>query len=157
MSSRTRARRRALEILFEAEQRGMTETELIRLRSNDPDYPMKPYAVEIVDGVVTHRDELDDLIAEHSEGWSLDRMPAVDRALLRVAGWEILHNDEVPDPVAIDEAMQLARTFSTDESPKFLGGVLSAISSSKHGGAAAAEAPAGTEVPEPSQEDRASE
>lgn len=157
MSSRTRARRRALEILFEAEQRGMTETELIRLRSNDPDYPMKPYAVEIVDGVVTHRDELDDLIAEHSEGWSLDRMPAVDRALLRVAGWEILHNDEVPDPVAIDEAMQLARTFSTDESPKFLGGVLSAISSSKHGGVAAAEAPAGAEVPEPSQEDRASE
>ncbi|GAA2008529.1 transcription antitermination factor NusB [Brevibacterium samyangense] len=154
MSSRTRARRRALEILFEAEQRGMTETELIRLRSNDPDYPMKPYAVEIVDGVVTHRDELDDLIAEHSEGWSLDRMPAVDRALLRVAGWEILHNDEVPDPVAIDEAMQLARTFSTDESPKFLGGVLSALSASRNGGpeategSEAQEAPADPEAPE---------
>lgn len=127
MSARTRARRRALELLFEAEQRGLPEAEVVRLRSGDPDYPMKPYAVEIVDGVVTHRDQIDELVQTYARGWSLERMPAVDRALLRIAVWEMLFNDEVDDPVAISEVVDLARSFSTDESPKFINGVLDRI------------------------------
>ncbi len=101
------------------------------MRSNDPDYPMKPYAVEIVDGVVAHRDEIDELVETYSRGWSLERMPAVDRALLRIAVWEMLFNDEVDDPVAISEVVDLARTFSTDDSPKFVNGVLDRIRSVK--------------------------
>ena len=131
MSARTRARRRALELLFEAEQRGLPEAEVVRLRSGDPDYPMKPYAVEIVDGVVTHRDQIDELVQTYARGWSLERMPAVDRALLRIAVWEMLFNDEVDDPVAISEVVDLARSFSTDESPKFINGVLDRIRSVK--------------------------
>lgn len=131
MSARTRARRRALELLFEAEQRGLPEAEVVRLRSGDPDYPMKPYAVEIVDGVVAHREEIDELVQTYARGWSLERMPAVDRALLRIAVWEMLFNDEVDDPVAISEVVDLARSFSTDESPKFINGVLDRIRSVK--------------------------
>lgn len=131
MSARTRARRRALELLFEAEQRGLPEAEVVRLRSGDPDYPMKPYAVEIVDGVVAHREEIDELVQTYARGWSLERMPAVDRALLRIAAWEMLFNDEVDDPVAISEVVDLARRFSTDESPKFINGVLDRIRSVK--------------------------
>ena len=131
MSARTRARRRALELLFEAEQRALPEAEVVRLRSGDPEYPMKPYAVEIVDGVVTHRDQIDELVQTYARGWSLKRMPAVDRALLRIAVWEMLFNDEVDDPVAISEVVDLARKFSTDESPKFINGVLDRIRSVK--------------------------
>ncbi|GAA4393507.1 MULTISPECIES: transcription antitermination factor NusB [Brevibacterium] len=131
MSARTRARRRALELLFEAEQRALPEAEVVRLRSGDPEYPMKPYAVEIVDGVVAHREQIDELVQTYARGWSLERMPAVDRALLRIAVWEMLFNDEVDDPVAISEVVDLARKFSTDESPKFINGVLDRIRSVK--------------------------
>lgn len=85
------------------------------------------YAREIVDGVVDHRDEIDELIATYAQGWTLDRMPGVDRAVLRLASWEILHNDEVPAPVAIDEAVELAKSYSTDESGRFVNGVLGRI------------------------------
>jgi len=131
VSARTRARRRALELLFEAEQRALPEAEVVRLRSGDPEYPMKPYAVEIVDGVVAHREQIDELVQTYARGWSLERMPAVDRALLRIAVWEMLFNDEVDDPVAISEVVALARKFSTDESPKFINGVLDRIRSVK--------------------------
>ena len=92
---------------------------------------MKPYAVEIVDGVVAHREQIDELVQTYARGWSLERMPAVDRALLRIAVWEMLFNDEVDDPVAISEVVDLARKFSTDESPKFINGVLDRIRSVK--------------------------
>lgn len=97
------------------------------MRSNDPDYPMKAYAVEIVDGVKAHREEIDEIISTYSEGWTIDRMPAVDRALLEIGTWEILFNDEVPDTAAIDEAKMLAKQFSTDDSPGFVSGLLSRI------------------------------
>ncbi len=97
------------------------------MRSNDPDYPMKAYAVEIVDGVKSHREEIDEIISTYSEGWTIDRMPAVDRALLEIGTWEILFNDEVPDTAAIDEAKMLAKQFSTDDSPGFVSGLLSRI------------------------------
>lgn len=97
------------------------------MRSDDPEYPMKPYAVEIVDGIMSRRDEIDEIISTYSQGWTLERMPAVDRALLEIGTWEILFNDEVPDRAAIDEAVSLARQYSTDDSPKFVSGLLSRI------------------------------
>ena len=127
MSARTRARRRALELLFESEARGIDISVLVPLRSSDPDYPMKAYAVQIVDGVTAHLDEIDELIRTYARGWSLDRMPAVDRAILRIASWEILHNDEIDAPVAISEAQTLAQDFSTDDSHGYVSGVLSRI------------------------------
>ncbi|MCF2587998.1 transcription antitermination factor NusB [Brevibacterium sp. UCMA 11752] len=127
MSARTRARRRALELMFEAGQRRLDTDQIVTMRSNDPDYPMKAYAVEIVEGVTSHRDEIDEIIATYAQGWTLERMPAVDLALLQIGTWEILFNDEVPDKAAIDEAVSLAKQFSTDDSPGFISGLLSRV------------------------------
>jgi N utilization substance protein B len=85
------------------------------------------YAREIVDGVTDHRDEIDELIMSYAQGWTLERMPNVDRALLRLAAWEILFNDEVPTAVAIDEAVELAKDYSTEDSSRFVNGVLGRI------------------------------
>ena len=83
--------------------------------------------VEVVEGVCAHLDRIDELIATHAHGWTIGRMPAVDRALLRIGTWEILFNDDVPDAVAVDEAVDLARSLSTDESPTFVNGLLGRI------------------------------
>ena len=131
MSARYRARRRALELLFEAEARNLPEAELIKLRENDEEYPLRPYSREIVDGVVTHRAQLDELISTYAHCWTLERMPRVDRAVLRIGLWEILYNDEVDDPVAIDEAVTLAKEYSTDDSPAFVNALLDRISKLK--------------------------
>jgi N utilization substance protein B len=87
------------------------------------------YARAIVQGIVDHHDEIDDLLETYSQGWSLDRMPHLDRAILRVAVWEILFNPEVPDGVAVNEAVELAKELSTDDSGAFVNGLLSRISS----------------------------
>jgi N utilization substance protein B len=89
--------------------------------------PVSDYAAMLVEGVVAHRDRIDQLLAEHAEGWTVPRMPAVDRNLLRIGVFELLWVDEIDDPVAITEAVELARTLSTDDSPRFLNGVLSRI------------------------------
>lgn len=85
------------------------------------------YARDIVDGIIDHRDEIDEQITTHSRDWKLERMPTVDRALLRVGAWEILYNDEVPTAVAIDEAVELAKELSTEDSGAFVHGVLARI------------------------------
>jgi len=85
------------------------------------------YAREIVDGVTDHKDEIDELIATYAQGWTIERMPNVDRAVLRVASWELLHNLDVPTAVAIDEAVELAKEYSTDDSARFVNGVLGKI------------------------------
>lgn len=85
------------------------------------------YAREIVDGVTDHREEIDDLISSYAQGWTIDRMPNVDRAILRIASWEMLHNPEVPPAVAINEAVSLAKEYSTDDSSRFVNGVLGKI------------------------------
>lgn len=85
------------------------------------------YAREIVDGVADHRGEIDELISTYAQGWTIDRMPNVDRAVLRLASWELLHNSEVPAAVAIDEAIELAKEYSTDDSARFVNGVLGKI------------------------------
>lgn len=127
MSARYKARRRALEVLFEAEQRGIAPLEVLKLRSADPDYPMRPYAAEIIEGVTTRLEEIDEVLETYSRGWALERMPAVDRQVLRLGTWEVLFNDDVPDKVAIDEALTLVREFSTDDSPGFVSGLLARI------------------------------
>ena len=127
MGARTKARKRALDILFEAEQRGV-EARIVYLRvATDATAALNPYVETLVDGVAADRDRIDELIATYSEGWSLDRMPAVDRNLLRIAVFELLHSVDVPANVIIDEAVSLASNLSTDDSPSFVNGILGRI------------------------------
>ncbi|MGO2682812.1 MAG: transcription antitermination factor NusB [Microbacterium sp.] len=132
MSARTKARKRALDILFSSDVRGddiaVTLAAEAKRAANEPAREASwLYAREIVDGIVDHRDDIDESIVTHSRDWKLERMPAVDRALLRIAAWEILYNDEVPTAVAIDEAVELAKEFSTDDSGAFVHGVLARV------------------------------
>ena len=152
VTARTKARRRAVEILFEADQRGL-------LRAAEPDADaleaavtgedgaarrLREFAAEravhsanhteapaytrqILSGVADHLAEVDETIETYAQGWALARMPAVDRAIARVATWEIVWNDDVDPPVAVDEAMTLGRMLSTDDSPRFLNGLLGRI------------------------------
>jgi N utilization substance protein B len=133
MAARSKARKRALDLLFEADQRGVDATELLasRLATPGDSPPVNPYAVEMVEGVVLHRSEIDELLTTYSHGWTLPRMPAVDRAILRLGAWEILWNEDVPDAVAISEAVELAKTLSTDESPSFVNGLLGRLAEVK--------------------------
>ncbi|NYE20395.1 transcription antitermination factor NusB [Microbacterium immunditiarum] len=133
MSARTKARKRALDILFQSDVRGdALPTVLAAEAKRAANEPAREaswlYAREIVDGVIDNQGEIDELITTYSKDWSLARMPAVDRALLRIGVWEIVYNDEVPTAVAIDEAVELAKEFSTDESGAFVHGVLARIS-----------------------------
>ncbi|OZD48484.1 transcription antitermination factor NusB [Rhodococcus sp. 06-1477-1B] len=135
MSARTKARKRALDILFQADVRGeelaiMLATEAKRAANEPAREASWLYARDIVDGVIDNRDAIDEQITTFSKDWSLQRMPAVDRALLRMGAWEILYNDEVPTAVAIDEAVELAKEFSTDDSSAFVHGVLARIARS---------------------------
>ena len=135
MSARTKARKRALDILFQADVRGeelgiMLATEAKRAASEPAREASWLYARDIVDGVIDNRDAIDEQITTFAKDWSLQRMPAVDRALLRMGTWEILYNDEVPTAVAIDEAVELAKEFSTDDSGSFVHGVLARIARS---------------------------
>lgn len=133
MGARTKARRRAVDLLFEAEQRGVNAGTLVAERVERPvtEAPLNPYTVTLVEGVVAQWVDTDELLTTYSQGWTLERMPAVDRAILRIASWEILHNDEVPDVVAISEAVALATDLSTDESPRFVHGLLARIAEIK--------------------------
>lgn len=126
MGARTKARKRALDVLFEAEQRGVDVAELLAQRVVEPgtEASLPQYSVDLVEGVLAHAERIDELLATHAHGWTVARMPAVDRALLRLGTWEILWNDEVPDAVAVDEAVSLARELSTDESPAYVNGLL---------------------------------
>ena len=127
MSARTKYRKRALDILFESELQGLPVggTLVERLEVNDP--PINAYTRQLVEGVAANVERLDALIAENARGWTLDRMPIVDRNLLRIAAFEIIDVDDVPAAVAIAEAVELAKELSTDDSPNFINGVLSAI------------------------------
>lgn len=132
MSARTKARKRALDILFSSDVRGdelgvTLAAEAKRAASEPAREASWLYAREIIDGIVDHRDDIDESIVTHSRDWKLERMPAVDRALLRMGVWEILYNDEVPTAVAIDEAVELAKEFSTDDSGAFVHGVLARV------------------------------
>ncbi len=124
MAARSKARKRALDVLFEAEIRGEPVLGLLEQRIAEASPPVNEYAADLVRGVQAHRDRIDELLAEHAEGWSLDRMPVVDRNVLRIGLYELLWADDVPDAVAINEAVVLARDLSTDASPAFVNGLL---------------------------------
>ncbi|MCW2633593.1 MAG: NusB antitermination factor [Pseudonocardia sp.] len=128
MRARTKARKRALDILFESEARGEDPLEVLAQRKATEDAPpVSDYAAMLVRGVTEHRERIDQLLTEHAEDWTVDRMPAVDRTLLRIGLYELLWVDEIDDPVAITEAVELAGTLSTDDSPRFINGVLGRI------------------------------
>lgn len=127
MGARSKSRKRALDVLYEADQRGIEPLTMLDTRSGDADYPMREYSAELVRGVASHADEIDELLETYSQGWPLRRMPVVDRAALRIGAWEILFNDDVDGPVAIDEAVDLVRKLSTDDSPTFVSGLLGRI------------------------------
>ena len=131
MSARTKARKKALDVLFEADVRGHSALDVLVQRRNQSEVEVNPYTVAIVEGVAAHLLDLDESIAQYSQGWTLDRMPAVDRNLLRIGAWELMFSNEVPDAVAISEAVTLAAELSTDDSPAFVNGLLSRIKALK--------------------------
>jgi N utilization substance protein B len=127
--TRRKARKRAIDILYEADMRGADPVSLVAERTGDPDLaPMRDYTITLVEGVAAHRERIDDILAEHSEGWSVPRMPAVDRAVLRLGVYELLWAPDNTDAaVVIDEAVALVKTLSTDDSPRFVNAVLDRI------------------------------
>ena len=122
-----------MDVLYEADQRGVEPTRMLADRVAFPgtEAALPAYALEIVEGVIAHLARIDELIATYSHGWTLERMPAVDRALLRIGTWEVLFNTEVPDAVAVSEAVELAHELSTDDSPAFVNGLLGRIAELK--------------------------
>lgn len=132
MTARGKARKRALDVLYSAEVRGISplttlaEGSMAEGASGAGAQP-NPYTATLVEGVVEHLTRIDELLTTYSHGWALDRMPAVDRNILRIAVYELLWRDDVPEAVAIDEAVNLARSLSTDESPAFVNGLLARI------------------------------
>lgn len=138
MSARTKARKRALDILYSADMRQISiddaiAAEAARAVSEPARAASWLYAREIVDGIVDNQANIDEMIETYAVGWTLARMPAIDRALLRIGIWEIMYNDEVPDAVAISEAVEAATVLSTDDSAGFINGLLAKISQVKPG------------------------
>jgi N utilization substance protein B len=132
VSARTKARKRALDILYSADVRQIPiEQALAAEAERAANEPSREgswlYARELVDGVVDHRAEIDELIETYAQGWTLARMPAVDRAILRIGVWELLYNDEIPTGVAISEAVEAATVLSTEDSSGFINGLLAKI------------------------------
>jgi transcription antitermination protein NusB len=129
VAARTKARKRALDLLFEAEPRGVDPADLLRERLAAPvtEAPLSEFTADLVMGVVEHRGQLDELIATYAQGWTLKRMPAVDRAILRLGAYEVLYSTDVPEPVAISEWVGLATELSTDDSPRFVNGLLARL------------------------------
>jgi N utilization substance protein B len=125
MSARSKARKRALDVLYASEMRNRSTVEALADQAEAG--PVNDYTVTLVEGVSQHRVRLDEVISSYAQGWSLDRMPAVDRNVLRMATFEVLYVDDVPDAVAVSEALHLVRDLSTDESPTFVNGVLGNI------------------------------
>ncbi|WBQ08053.1 transcription antitermination factor NusB [Kribbella sp. CA-293567] len=127
MSARSKARKRALDVLFESELRGLPVGGTLADRVADNDPPVNEFTVALVEGVSEHIEAIDELLGAHSVGWTLDRMPAVDRNILRIGAYELLFDEQVPDVVAVSEAVSMARDLSTDESPAFVNGLLARL------------------------------
>ncbi|PVG82895.1 transcription antitermination factor NusB [Nocardioides gansuensis] len=127
MSARGKARKRALDILYASEMRSEDPVAALDRAIAEGEGPTNDYTSVLVRGVVEHRERIDELLASYSQGWTLERMPAVDRNVLRLGAFELLYVEDVPDAVAVSEATALVRQLSTDESPTFVNGVLGAI------------------------------
>jgi len=126
-SARTKARKRALDLLFAGEAQGVSPVAMLDEQIAAGERPNNPYTETLVRGVVAEQAEIDEVLARYSQDWPLDRMPAVDRNVLRLGVWELTRADDVPDEVVISEAVGLVRDLSTDDSPQFVNGVLGAI------------------------------
>ena len=131
MSARSKARKRALDVLFAAELRGEDPVDALERAIEAGEGPTNEYSVTLVRGVAEHRSRIDELLTQYARGWTLERMPAVDRNVLRIGLYELLYGDDVPDTVAVTEAMALVRELSTDESPQYVNGVLGALQRDK--------------------------
>jgi N utilization substance protein B len=130
MPARRKARKRALDVLYEADLRDLSPTAVLvtyldRIEKPHPEH--LGYAISLIEGVAANLDRIDELISSYAEGWTIDRMPVVDRNLARIAVFELLYVPEIDDPVAISEAVELAKQMSTDDSPRFLNGILGRI------------------------------
>jgi N utilization substance protein B len=131
MGARSKARKRAVDVLYEAGQREGDALVTLKDRLAQADPPVPDYAVELVEGVVANRIRIDELLSTYAEEWTLDRMPPVDLAILRLGVYELLWRDDVPDAVVVSEAVELASSLSTDESPAFINGLLARLLSLK--------------------------
>ncbi|MER5258402.1 MULTISPECIES: transcription antitermination factor NusB [unclassified Streptomyces] len=129
MAARNTARKRAFQILFEADQRGADVVTVLadwvrHSRTDTRQPPVSEFTMELVEGYAEHARHIDELISQYAVGWTLDRMPVVDRNILRLGAYELIWVDATPDAVVIDESVQLAKEFSTDDSPSFVNGML---------------------------------
>jgi N utilization substance protein B len=127
VAARSKARKRALDLLYASDLRGESAAEALDRAIDEGEGPTNAYTADLVRGVTGHQPRIDEVLAEYSQGWTLDRMPAVDRNVLRLGVYELLYVDDVPDAVAVSEAMALVRDLSTDESPQFVNGILGAV------------------------------
>jgi transcription antitermination protein NusB len=130
VAARSKARKRALDVLFEADLRGADPAATLSAWTERADPPVQDYARRLVEGVIEHQARIDELLTSYAEDWSLERMPLVDRTVLRLAAFEIVFCPDIPDAVAIDEAVELAKSLSTDDSPGYINGVLARLVSS---------------------------
>ena len=131
MAARSKARKRAVDVLYESDVREVNPLWTLGERVKLADPPVNEYTIELVEGVQAHRPRLDEILAQYSEGWTIARMPGVDRAVLRLSLYELLWRQEVPAAVVIDEAVELVKNLSTDESPRFVNGVLARVLSDR--------------------------
>jgi N utilization substance protein B len=127
VGARSKARKRAVDVLYEAGQRDGDALQTLKDRLAHGDPPVPEYAVELVEGVVANRSRIDELLSTYAEDWTLERMPPVDLAILRLGVFELLWRDDVPDAVVVSEAVELAHSLSTDESPAFVNGLLARL------------------------------
>jgi|GEM_PF-44973 N utilization substance protein B len=131
--ARSTARKRALNTLYEADEKNQDIASLLeeRIAYSGTQSPLPEYAIEICRGIAEHRKAIDRMLNRYSTKWTVGRMSVIDRNILRIGAWEIMYNDDVPDGVAIDEAISLAKTMSDGGSPSFVHGLLSAVSTHK--------------------------
>jgi len=139
MSARSKARKRALDILYEADMRELAPLDVLATqtdrRAMEGEPELNSYVTDLVEGVIANQVRIDELLSTYSMGWSLARMPAVDRSILRLSAYEVIYRDDIPDTVAISEGVALAQDLSTDESSSFVNGLLARLSEvkSRHG------------------------
>jgi N utilization substance protein B len=131
VSTRSKSRKAALDLLYEADIRGRVAVDLLSSRMSGEEVYIREYTAQLLEGVASARKKIDELITLHAQGWDMDRMPAVDRNILRIAIYELLWSSEIPDKVAISEALELAKTLSTDDSVSYINGVLATIAANR--------------------------
>lgn len=131
MSARSKSRKAALDLLYEADIRNQSAIAIHDARKADSHLLIREYTSLLLQGISDNRRKIDELISTYAQGWDMDRMPAVDRNILRIGIYELLWSTQIPDSVAIDEALEMAKTLSTDESAGYVNGILGRISSIK--------------------------